>query len=89
MNKRLMAMAMGAAGIPIIEQMEEKRKNCISNNLDKIDTTVHTVIPKDAGYFWFDADGNCYSKKPKKETVYECVALSRKRAIQKWEKQAK
>lgn len=87
MNKKLLALAMmmGTAGEGLIKQLEEKKANCISNNIDKIDITVHIVIPKGAKRFYFGKSGNC-SETPFEDSIFNCIALSKKRAIKKFNK---
>ncbi len=88
-NKQLLALAMmmGTAGEGLVQQFEEKRASCVSNNVDKIDTTVHEVVPKGAKRFYFTENGRCFeSISGNVNIVYDTIALSRKRAIKKFEK---
>jgi len=81
-----------------LESMEERKKKCISNNLDKIDVTIHNVTPKGAKKYYFNKNGNILPviedkenpkyNSPIGEVAYECIALSKKRAIKKFEKYA-
>ncbi len=86
-SKKLLALAMmmGAAGEGLVQQLEEKKANCISNNVDKIDTTVHKVVPKGAKRFYFGKNGGC-SETTFEGSVFNCIALSKKRAIEKFNK---